>query len=270
MSVDPRAVLHRTAPEPDGTVCYGNHPDQIADFRLPATSYAGPPLPLVIVIHGGFWRAAYDRRHTGPLAADLAARGYPVAQLEYRRTGQPGGGWPGTFDDVEAGIAALPTLLAAAMDRPELNETPPILLGHSAGGQLALWCARSAGPLGVLALAPVSDLAEAYRLDLGAGAVTALLGGGPDEFPERYGIVDPARHVPVPVRTVIVHGALDVQVPIGMSRRFVAVSRAAGAGDIGFFELSDAEHFGLIDPESPAWPTVAAALRSVHRCRTQD
>ncbi len=108
MPSDPRAVLTRAAPEPDVTVAYGEHPDQIADLRRPAGS--GPPRPLVVVVHGGFWRAEYDRRHTGPLASALAALGYPVAQLEYRRTGQPGGGWPGTLTDVLAGVSALPRL----------------------------------------------------------------------------------------------------------------------------------------------------------------
>lgn len=262
MSADPRAVLTRPAPAPDVTVAYGDHPEQVADLRRPAG--AGPARPLVVVLHGGFWRSEYDRSHTGPLAAALAALGYPVAQLEFRRTGQPGGGWPGTLTDVLAGVAALPGLAAAALPG-RIGPGAPILLGHSAGGHLALYAAAHAPAVvgGVLALAPVSDLGEAYRLDLDGGAVAALLGGGPAEFPDRYRTTDPRALVPVRSRTVVVHGALDRQVPVEMSRTFVAGATAAGT-DITLLELPKCEHFGLIDPESPAWPQVTDALRSLH------
>ncbi|HEX7745683.1 MAG TPA: prolyl oligopeptidase family serine peptidase, partial [Micromonosporaceae bacterium] len=144
---------------------------------------------------------------------------------------------------------------------------PPVLLvGHSAGGHLALWSAAGrsrAGVSGVLALAPVSDLAEAYRLDLDSGAVAALLGGGPEAVPDRYAETDPGMNVPVPIPCVVVHGALDQQVPVSMSRRYVARARAAG-GEARLVELADVEHFGLIDPEGPAWATVVDALRSLH------
>ncbi|SIQ54080.1 alpha/beta hydrolase family protein [Micromonospora avicenniae] len=262
MPADPRAVLSRPAPDPDHTVAYGDHPDQIADLREPAVG--GPARPLVVLVHGGFWRAEYDRRHTGPLAAALAGLGHPVAQLEYRRTGQPGGGWPNTLSDVLAGVTELPRLAAAAMPG-RVRATPPILVGHSAGGQLALYVAARAPEAvgGVLALAPVADLAEAYRLDLDGGAVAELLGGGPSEVPDRYRAADPRTLVPMQSRTVIVHGEMDQQVPAMMSRDFVAAARTAGC-DITHFELPECEHFGLIDPESAAWPVVVAALRSLH------
>ncbi|MFG1649233.1 alpha/beta hydrolase family protein [Micromonospora sp. NPDC049275] len=262
MPADPRAVLTRPAPEPDVTVAYGDHPDQVADLRLPTG--AGPARPLVVVVHGGFWRAEYDRRHTGRLAAALAADGYPVAQLEYRRTGQRGGGWPGTFTDALAGIAALPELAAEALPG-RVRRTAPILIGHSAGGHLALYAAATAPSTvgGVLALAPVADLAEAYRLDLDSGAVAALLGGGPADFPDRYAATDPRSLVPIRTRTVVVHGSGDQQVPVTMSREFVVAARAAGS-DIALVELPGCEHFGLIDPESSAWPQVLDVLRSLH------
>lgn len=222
----------------------------------------------MILLHGGFWRVEYDRTHTAPMAADLAARGYLVAQLEYRRTGQPGGGWPGTFDDVAAGISALPSLVGrAAPQRRRVPELPVLLVGHSAGGHLALWYASAGtfrvGVRGVLALAPVSDLAEAYRLDLDGGAVAALLGGGPDAVPDRYAATDPGMHVPAPLPCVIVHGTLDEQVPATMSRRYVSRARAAG-GEVRLMELAEAEHFGLIDPQARAWLAVLEALRSLH------
>ncbi|MGC1212429.1 MAG: alpha/beta hydrolase, partial [Micromonospora sp.] len=154
MPADPRDVLTRPAPAPDATVAYGDHPEQVADLRRPVGD--GPARPLVIVVHGGFWRAEYDRRHTGPMAAALAALGHPVAQVEYRRTGQPGGGWPHTLTDVLAGVAALPGLAAAALPG-RVAAVPPILVGHSAGGHLALYVAARAPETvgGVLALAPV-------------------------------------------------------------------------------------------------------------------
>ncbi|MEU4566173.1 alpha/beta hydrolase [Micromonospora sp. NPDC023956] len=263
MSTDPRAVLTRPAPAPDATLAYGALPDQMADLRRPVR--AGSARPLVVVVHGGFWRAEYDRTHTGPLAAGLAGLGYPVAQVEYRRTGQPGGGWPGTLTDVRDAVAALPGLVAAALpDR--VAPGPPLLVGHSAGGQLALHVAATAPETvaGVLALAPVADLAEAYRRDLDGGAVAALLGGGPAEVPDRYAYADPSIALPLRTPTVIVHGARDEHVPIALSRTFVAKASAAGAPTT-LVELPDCEHFGLIDPDSSAWPEVAAALRSLQQ-----
>ena len=262
MPADPRDVLTRPAPAPDATVAYGDHPEQLADLRRPAGT--GPARPLVIVVHGGFWRAEYDRSHTGPMAAALAALGYPVAQVEYRRTGQPDGGWPHTLTDVLTGVAALPELAAAAMPN-RVAPVPPILVGHSAGGHLALYVAAHAPAAvgGVLALAPVADLAEAYRLDLDAGAVAALLGGGPADVPDRYAAADPSALVPIRVRSVVVHGALDRQVPVTMSRAWVAAARAAGS-PVTLVELPECEHFGLIAPDSAAWPRVVDALRSLH------
>ncbi|MGN9894294.1 alpha/beta hydrolase family protein [Micromonospora sp. L31] len=263
MPADPRAVLTRPAPPPDETLAYGDHPEQIVDLRRPAGD--GRARPLVAVLHGGFWRAEYDRTHTGPLATALAALGWPVAQLEYRRTGQPGGGWPGTLTDVLAGVAALPALAARALPG-RVAAGPPLLLGHSAGGHLALYAAAHAPATvrGVLALAPVADLAEAYRLDLDGGAVAALLGGGPTEHPDRYAAADPRELVPLRTRTVILHGVQDLQVPVTISRGYAAAAKAAGA-DVSLVELPECEHFGLIDPESAAWPRVRAALQSLHK-----
>ncbi|MDG4804080.1 prolyl oligopeptidase family serine peptidase [Micromonospora sp. WMMD980] len=262
MAGDPRDVLTRPAPPPDVTVAYGDHPDQCADLRRPAGE--GPTRPLVVVVHGGFWRAEYDRAHTGPMAAALAALGHPVAQLEYRRTGPPGDGRPHPLTDVLTGVAALPGLAAAALPG-RVAAVPPVLVGHSAGGHLALYAAAHApdSVAGVLALAPVADLAEAYRLDLDGGAVAALLGGGPADVPDRYADADPSALVPIRVRTVVVHGTLDQQVPVATSRSWVAADRASG-GDATLVELPECEHFGLIAPDSAAWPRVVEALRSLH------
>jgi acetyl esterase/lipase len=220
----------------------------VIDLRLPRV----PAGPLVVFLHGGFWRAEYDRAHTGPLAADLAARGYPVACPEYRRVGQPGGGWPGTLDDVEAALAALPRLV-----RPYADPTGWILAGHSAGGHLALLNAHTPGPAGVVALAPVADLAEGYRTGMGSGAVADLLGGGPHEVPDRFERADPARRGPVPVPTVIIHGDLDDSVPLANSAGYAA----SVAGDLCRIDvLPGVDHFAVIDPLSAAWRHVVTAL----------
>jgi acetyl esterase/lipase len=252
-------ILDRPAPPPDRTVRYGPESDQVIDIRLPSGPVTGPP---VVFVHGGFWRARYDRAHAGPLAADLAGRGHPVAVIEYRRVGQPGGGWPGTLDDVRAAVVALPDLAGPRF-------AAPVLAGHSAGGHLALWVARQVPARGVLALAPVADLALGHGLNLGAGAVAALLGGGPADVPDRYAAADPARLLPLGVPCVIVHGQEDRQVPVTVSRSYVARARAAG-DRIHLVEVPDMDHFAVIDPGSPAWSTVHTALSAFAAERSVD
>jgi acetyl esterase/lipase len=142
-AADPAGVLTRPAPPPDQVLRYGPGPDQVADLRLPpsrAVGDTGRAPVLVLLLHGGFWRAAYDRKHVGPLAAALAAENFVVCTPEYRRTGQPGGGWPGTFDDVAAAVDRLPGLVRSAGAAAGAGWRV-ILAGHSAGGHLALWSA---------------------------------------------------------------------------------------------------------------------------------
>jgi acetyl esterase/lipase len=259
-------VLSRPAPPPDFTVVYGEDPEQIADIRLPAAGTS--PQPLVVFIHGGFWRAVWDRTHAGPLAAALSALGYPVACLEYRRVGQAGGGWPGTFDDVDAGVRGLPELLAVAIAErggEPLDATRPILMGHSAGGQLALWAGHRMGAdrtRGVVALAPVADLTKAYQRRLGNGAVAELLGGGPADVPERYAAADPAANLPLGVPAVVVHGDQDEDVPVDVGADFVARAERAGAR-VSLRRLPGVDHLALIDPLTPAWAEVIAALGAI-------
>jgi acetyl esterase/lipase len=229
----------------------------------------------VLFLHGGFWRAAYDRTHTGPLASALAAAGFVVCTPEYRRTGQRGGGWPGTFDDIAAAVDTLPSLIRQALGPDAVSDGHPILGGHSAGGHLALWAAarwqiprdaawRTAQPgvAGVVALAAVSDLVACHELGLGGGAVVPLLGGAPGKYPERYRAADPARLVPLGCPIRLVHGAVDDVVPCSMSAGFLARARAAG-DRISLAELSGAGHFEVIDPLSAAWPQVLAAFASL-------
>ncbi|HET6211290.1 MAG TPA: alpha/beta hydrolase [Micromonosporaceae bacterium] len=249
---DPREVLSRPAPPPDLVLRYGDGPDHVIDVRLPDRQ-AGP---LVIFVHGGFWRAAWDRTNagSGPLSADLVARGFPVAAIEFRRVGQPGGGWPGTFDDVARAIRATPELLRA--ESPGLDVEAPIVAGHSAGGQLALWYAVEQPDAigGVLALAPVADLASAYHRGTGDNAVAELLGGGPDEVADRYARADPMARARPDVPTELVHGTEDDRVPVDLSRGYATTK------GVPLRELAGIDHFGVIDPESAAWPAVLAAL----------
>jgi acetyl esterase/lipase len=228
----------------------------------------------VVLLHGGFWRVAYDRAHAGPLASALALAGYAVCVPEYRRTGQAGGGWPGTFDDVAAAIDALPGL-AAEETAGRVDPATVLLAGHSAGGHLALWAAArgrlpagaswhsGAPPVrGVVALAAVSKLAACHEQDLGRGAAASLMGGGPDRYPDRYVLADPARMIPVPAPVRLVHGELDDVVPCAMSLDYAARAASAG-GDVACDALPGCGHFEVIDPMSGAWPHVLAAFLSL-------
>jgi acetyl esterase/lipase len=266
-------VLSRPAPPPDLVIPYGPEPEQVADVRLPPRP-AGPA-PLVVFLHGGFWRAAYDRAHTGPLATALAAGGFAVCTPEFRRTGQRGGGWPGTFDDVATAVDALPSLVRQAAGGDVVSGQPALLGGHSAGGHLALWAASrhrlapgspwhtlAVQARGVVALAAVSDIPACHALGLGQGAARALLGGVPGRYPDRYRSADPMQLLPVGCPVRLVHGSADDRVPCGMSRDYVARARLAG-DDVALDELPGAGHFEVIDPLSAWWPRVQAAFAAL-------
>jgi acetyl esterase/lipase len=227
-------------------------------------------------LHGGFWYAEYDRVHTGSLAVALADAGYAVCTPEFRRIGQQGGGWPGTFDDVAAAVDALPALADAAAGPGCLAPRRVVLAGHSAGGHLALWAAgrhrlppsarwHASAPRhyrGVVALAPVTDMNACYAEGLGDGAAAALLGGPPDRYPDRYALADPVTLIPLGIPVRLVHGSLDDRVPCGMSRDYAARAVAAG-DDVLLDELPGYGHFELIDPLTSAWPAVLAAFRAI-------
>jgi acetyl esterase/lipase len=228
------SVLSRPAPPPDRSFAYGPDPSQVIDIRLPPSGSG----PLVVMLHGGFWRSTYDRTHTGPMTSALASLGYVVAIPEYRRTGG-GGGWPATFRDVSAALDAL--------------DRPIVLMGHSAGGHLALWAAASRSVRAVVSLAGCADLTMCDRLGLGGGATALLMGGSALEVPSRYADADPAL-LAVDAPVTLLHGMADDVVPIEVSRSYASRTGAE------LRELPGTGHYELIDPLSSAWPQVLEAL----------
>lgn len=260
-------------------VRYGGHSDQVADVLCRPDAQGRP---LVVVIHGGFWRDLYDRGHTAPQCAALAAEGYVVAAIEYRRVGG-GGGWPTTFTDLADGLDALPGLVNE-LDADLIDPDRVVLMGHSAGGHLALWAAgrhrlapgapgyRAEPPRirGVVGLAAVANLGWAVAAELGNGAVEDLVGVPPEHDPEnRYASVDPARLLPTGLRTINVHGGLDEDVPVDCAAAYVAAAIEAGdAAELRVLEWE--EHFAVINPGSRAWPAVLAATADLLRDRARN
>ncbi|WP_033345148.1 alpha/beta hydrolase family protein [Catenuloplanes japonicus] len=234
------SVLSRPAPDPDLTVAYGEDQDQVAGVRL-----GDAARPLLLILHGGFWRPRYDRTHTGPMAEALRAAGWTTASVEYRRIpGDPAA----TTSDVLAALEKLPALVTA-------HDGRVIVIGHSAGGQLALWAAAQV-PHAVVALAPVADLRRAEQLRLGGGAVRAFLGGAAVD----HAGLDPIRALSVPsARIVLLHGRRDATVPVELSESYAArhgVTLAAPA---------DAHHYSFVDPCDPHWPILVDTLSGVPR-----
>ena len=274
MARDPAELLSRPAPPPDLTLRYGDGADHVVDVRLPRRGSGARP--LVVVVHGGFWRAAYDRAHAGPQASALAEEGYVVAVPEYRRVGQAGGGWPGTFDDTVAWSDRIVDLVADGVGPEAVDRDRVVYVGHSAGGHLALWAAarhrlpassawHRARPLpvrGVVSLAGVCDLRLAAELDLSDGATRDLVGGDPPDVPDRYALGDPAGLVPSGVRSVLVHGKDDANVPVTLSRTYAERARVAG-DRVDLVELPGTGHFEVIDPLTPAWSAVTAAVTAL-------
>ncbi|MFD5536731.1 alpha/beta hydrolase [Streptomyces sp. NPDC127079] len=263
--------------EPDATAAYGDHPDQVIDFYAPRAG--GPSAPLIVVLHGGAWRAPYDRRHVTPFADYLARRGFAVANVEYRRgatlpaqggTAPVAGRWPDTFDDVAAALDALPALAREALPQADLRRT--VLTGHSAGGHLALWAAarhvlpadapwRASAPAllrGVVALAPIADFAMAEKLDVCGNAALQLL-GGETNFADRRRYADPALLLPTGIATTLVQGRTDTVVPQAVAESYA--DAAARAGEVvGLTLLEEVGHFPLIDPAADACAVVAEEI----------
>jgi acetyl esterase/lipase len=209
----------------------------------------------------------YGRNEFAAVATDLASRGFAVWNIEYRRLGAPGGGWPGTFQDVALAIDHLATMKA---DGIQLDLSRVTVVGHSAGGHLALWAARNKspelwGPIRVqptaaVGLAAVTDLVQAAMLNLGRGAVTELLGGSATQYPDRYAASSPMQMLPLGIKQLIIHGTEDDALPIDLSRRYAAAAQAVG-DSVQFVELPDAGHMDFLDPHSQAHSVLCDFLR---------
>jgi acetyl esterase/lipase len=248
-------------------IAYGRDPQQFGDLRLPAA--AAIKAPVVVVIHGGFWSSSERLDTMNAVCEALTSQGYATWNLEYRRLGDPGGGWPGTFRDVGAGLDQLRVIAR----RHPIDLRRLVTLGQSAGGQLALWGAgrrwiregelRDARPIrvrGAIALAGLVDLRQAWGM--GFDVVGTLLGGAPDQVPLRYDTASPAALLPLGVPQVLVHGRDDRIVPPQMSQDYQAAAVARG-DQVSLVALDGVGHFELIEPQTAGWEPVAKAVRTL-------
>ena len=243
MNRDSADVL--TDPPPraaDARIAYGPEPLEFGDLRVPA---GDGPFPLALVLHGGYWQATYNLTHTGHLCEALRDAGIASWNLEYRCLGVPGGEWPAAAEDLERALAHRDEL-------PFAHDGRTVLVGHSAGGQLALWSAKRSG-LPVVALAPVSDVRDAVERR------------GPDSAPGRFMTPDhfadgsPLELLPLGARQLVIHGEADDSVPYEMNRRYVA----AAAPEAELITLPGAGHFEPIDPQAPQFAQTLAAIRKL-------
>lgn len=253
------------------TYHYGDHPAQFAELSLPSGT---SNVPVVVIVHGGFWRDAYGADLGRPLARDLINRGWAALNVEYRRVGRNaragGGGWPTTCLDVAAAVDGL-AVQGQRLAGGRLDLSRVVALGHSAGGHLAGWLAsRSHQPVGAPGADPqvtlsgavlqagVLDLEGGYEADLGGGAVSAFMGGSPRDLAEAYAQASPVARVPMGVPTVCVHGRSDDVVPIEQSETFVAAAQRAG--DTSELQAFDGNHSDVIDTSSEGWELCVEAL----------
>ena len=250
----PQNILELEPPKADQRIRYGSDPLHFADLRFPAGK---KPWPVVMNIHGGYWRAAYDLGHAGHLCAGLTKAGLATYNVEYRRVGNPGGGWPGTFEDIRNAYAYL------RQHAQELNVDPKsiVVMGHSAGGQLAL-CLAGHEPTvtRVVSLAGVLDLQRAYDLHLSNNAVVEFLHGTPEQVPEHYREASPM-NLKIPARQAIIVGSADDVVPPDFSGQYVEKKKKSE--HVELIEIPKADHFDLIDPRTSAFKLVLKAVQQL-------
>ncbi len=234
---------------------YGDARDQVAELRIPE----GPgPHPVVVLIHGGAWKAIWRKDLMAAMAVDFARRGLATWNIEFRRLGA-GGGWPTTFEDVSSAIGALRGL----GEQVPLDPSRVVFVGHSSGGHLALWAAARdrtpIRPIGVVSLAGISDLVEGAgrRMFGGDNSVAELLGGAPDEVPERYASASPRALLPLGAPQTLVQGLDDHLIDLVDQNRTHARDAEAAGDDVRLIEIEGATHMDLIEPSSPAWAAVA-------------
>jgi acetyl esterase/lipase len=244
-------VSDTPAPAADVRYAYGPEPKQFGDLRVPDGEGIWP---IAVVVHGGSWKALYNLIHTGHLCVALADVGIATWNVEYRCVGDVTGHWPSAGDDVASAVEFVTELF----ERHPLDRDRVVLVGHSAGGQLALWTAKRA-QLPVVAIAAVSDLRESAERVGPDGDVARFLGGMPDELPDRYAAASPRELLPFGVRQILVHGDRDEDVPYAMSLAYVD----AAAEEAELVTLPGAGHFEPIDPQSQEWPRTVVAIRKL-------
>jgi acetyl esterase/lipase len=245
-----REILSMPAPPADFRVPYGPGEFQFGDLRVPD---GRGPHPVVIVIHGGFWRATLDLLYMGNVAAALTAAGVATWNIEYRRIGQTGGGYPGALEDTANASAHLTNMA----DAHRLDISRVVAAGHSAGGHLALWLATAKRGLplrGAVSLAGVADLRRAWELKLSDNVVGEFIGGSPDQYPDRYREASPIEKLPASVPQRLIHGEADEVVPIELSERYERA--ATSKGDDCVLLRMESDHFDVADPRSKVWPRV--------------
>lgn len=261
LAVSSQDILSTKPPAADIRIGYGNDPNQFVDARLPAGK---GPHPVVFFIHGGYWRARYDLGYGGHLCHALKKDGVATWNVEYRRVGQPGGGWPGTFEDIRAAFRAL-TAGAQEISTMPLDLKRMCVAGHSAGGQLALClAAHEPSVTRVLSLAGVLDLHRGWELHLSNDAVAEFLGGPPSQVPEHYREASPAeQRMPQTIQKLI-HGTADDSVPYEISQGYA--ERKAKAGEsVELITLPKIGHFEIVDPGSDVWSRVREAFVALTR-----
>lgn len=251
---------------------YGDTPWQFGELRLPAG--AGPH-PVAVVIHGGGWQSRTNLGYMRPVAEALTQRGFATWTVEYRRVGNPGGGWPGTFEDLARSTDYL-RLLAAPQS---LDLGRVVSVGHSSGGHLALWLAGRRRPTdprfalgesgvalrGAVSLAGIPDLSAHWAVQRESGRlnlISPLLGGDPDRVPDRVALASPAQLLPLGVPQVIVHGDADTAVPIQESRAYVEQAQAQG-DIVRLVELPGLGHLDVVDVHGPAWNVVEREIEDL-------
>jgi acetyl esterase/lipase len=252
--------IQQKPPDPDLRLPYGQDPNQFVDVRFPVGK---GPHPIVFFIHGGYWRAKYDLTYAGHLCHALKKIGVATWNIEYRRVGNPGGGWPGTFEDIRSAYHALREHKNDSIAHLDLKKL--CVAGHSAGGHLAL-CLAAFEPsvTHVLSLAGVLDLRRAWELHLSNDAAAAFLGGSPTEVPDHYREASPAeRSIPQAAQKLI-HGTTDDSVPYEISQSYAAKKKKIGE-HVDLITLQNIGHFEIVDPGSSVWKQVENAFISLTR-----